>query len=66
MIKIIKRAKENYLAHYKVACPRCEAIMEFDETDIRYGQIECPYIHILCPVCGKALPAYSFVEIKND
>ena len=66
MIKIIKRAKENYLAHYKVACPRWYAIMEFDETDIRYAQIDGPYIHILCPVCGKALPAYSFVEIKND
>lgn len=66
MIKIIKHAKENYLAHYQVACPRCEAIMEFDETDILRYRFENLYFHILCPVCGKALPAYSFVEIKND
>ena len=62
MIKVLKEGQNRYIA----ICPNCESIMEFDETDIRYGQIECPYIHILCPVCGKALPAYSFVEIKND
>ena len=66
MIKIIKPAKENYLTRYKATCPRCEAEMEFDETDILHGQIECPRFHILCPVCGKSLPAYSFIEIKND
>ena len=66
MIKITKPAKENYLTHYKVTCPRCEAEMKFDETDIRHGNFECAYIHIRCPACGKHLPAYLFIEIKND
>lgn len=65
MIKIIKPAKD-YLAHYKVACPRCEAIMEFDGTDILEYSYGTPYFHIKCSICGKLLPAYSFVEIKND
>lgn len=66
MIKVIKPAKANYLTHYKVTCSRCEAQLEFDETDIAYGQFECPHIHIQCPECGKLLPAYLFIEIKND
>ena len=66
MIKVTKPAKENYLLHYKVICPRCEAEMEFDETDIKHSNFECPFIHIQCPECGKYLPLYLFYEIKND
>ena len=40
MIKVIKHAKENYLAHYKVACPRCEAIMEFDEKESFFDKVK--------------------------
>ena len=62
-ILILKRRRNNSMIKILRHGHPTKYIADCDECN---AQIECPYIHILCPVCGKALPAYSFVEIKND
>ena len=67
MIRIIERRP---LMGYRVACPRCTSVFEFEKEDCKFSydrSSEIPYIN--CPVCGRTIYTFDVpwenVEIKE-
>lgn len=51
-MKVIKKAKS-----YKVTCPRCLSVLEFEFSDIEFREGLTSYAHgvVYCPVCHETI-----------
>jgi hypothetical protein len=52
MIKIIQEERHT------CSCSVCNAILEFEPSDIRYGAFGCAYI--ICPKCHNTIELYEY------
>lgn len=61
------RIKEyGHIKPQEVKCNYCGAILEFDDTDIRYNYTNNKF-YIQCPVCGKLIYKNNdFSDIKKQ
>lgn len=60
MIKVIKHGKYR---KFRATCPRCEAVFEFEKTDIEDARGR-KYIH--CPDCNECLYEGQWHDISDN
>lgn len=55
-MRILKDNYTNYVKvvkNNKIVCETCQSELEYDKSDIQYGEFGCAYI--MCPLCDKKI-----------
>lgn len=62
MIKIIRHGIKNY----RVTCPHCKCIFEFDESDVEeFGPPYDRAVKLNCPDCGEEMEGWDAEDLAK-